>query len=305
MFTASKTLCNRSLVSILEVERKFVPSPLLKKYASEASTTPRVSLIPTNIHVPSVTLSLLPRKRITDKYFDHKGQLELKGIWIRWRKTQDLTHDGVDDGPAETYWEAKVKQGGDYLDSQFVETKGRDAVEAFMAETGVCVSIHDLEFQLGFTADRMAWAVNGFEGETTEDGAPAMTLVLDKVSAALEGPNGEHPIYMHHQVGELELEKTVTTSFTNDLDARDSSEADHSANHRAANASHADSIRNQLTSFMAAYPAISEAGVSPVGKITAYMQQKEAVAARKSKDSAADRLTNMSEVRYERLTGKK
>jgi hypothetical protein len=30
-------------------------------------------------------------------------------------------------------------------------------------------------------------------------------------------------------------------------------------------------MRQQLTMFMAAYPTIFQAGVSPVGKITAYM----------------------------------
>jgi len=147
LFSASRALRSRSSVSKLEVERKFVPSPLLNKYASETATVSRIHVTPTTKHNPSVTLTRLPRKRITDKYFDHKGQLEQQGIWVRWRKGQTITHDGSKTITSQTSWEAKVKQGGNFLDSQFVEAKGRDAVEDLMAEAGVCHSIYDLSFQ--------------------------------------------------------------------------------------------------------------------------------------------------------------
>jgi hypothetical protein len=80
MFSTSKALSSRPVISKLEVERKFVPSPLLKKYASDTATTPRIRVNPAAVHSPSVVLERLPRKRITDKYFDYKGQLEQKGI---------------------------------------------------------------------------------------------------------------------------------------------------------------------------------------------------------------------------------
>lgn len=289
MLAAGKSLGNRSLTSTLEVERKFVPSALLKKYASDASTTPRISLIPATHHHRRATLTLLPRERVTDKYFDHKGQLEKKGIWVRWRKIQVLTHDGVETASPQAYWEAKVKQGGDFLDSQFVEAKGRDAVEALMVKAGVCDSVYNLEFELGFVADRVSWAVSGLEGEDSEEGTPAMTLVLDTMTAALEGRDGEHPESIHHQVGELELEKTVTAS---PLDDRDT------------NTAQADSMREKLASFMTAYPTISDVGAPPVGKITAYMQHKETLAARKNKANVTARVADMSKERYERLFGK-
>jgi hypothetical protein len=306
MLAAGKALSNRSLVSTLEVERKFAPSILLKKYASETSTTTRIFLAPTTHRGLPTTLSALPRERITDKYFDHKGQLEQKGIWVRWRKTQLTTHDGLETAPPQITWEAKVKQGGDFLDSQFVEAKGRDAVEKLMADAGVCDSIYNLDFQLGFVADRVSWAVNrpGNDEEPCT-GRAAMTLVLDTMSAALEGRNGEHAKFMHYQVGELELAKTITTTATNLEEACTIDQAELLAKHCTASAVEAESMRQQLSAFMAAYPAIFQAGATPVGKITAYMQRKETLAASNKKVNATGRLANMAEVRYERLVGGK
>jgi hypothetical protein len=300
IFSASKALSNRSIISKLEVERKFVPSPLLKKYAREAATTPRIYVTPATGRNPSVTFTRLPRKSITDKYFDLKGQLEQKGIWVRWRKEQTTTQDGVGIIASQTSWEAKVKQGGNFVDLQFVEAKGRDAVETLMAEAGVCRSIYDLSFQLGFVADRVGWTVNGYNGEEEVDDTAAMSLVLDTMSAALEGPNGEHSTFMHHQVGELELEMAITTTIDED-EARTVHEPAIKSEHGLACVSQAEAMRELLTTFMSTYPGILEAGESPVGKITAYMQRKQTLAARSERANAIDRLANMSEVQYERL----
>lgn len=103
MFSASKTLAKRSLTSKLEVERKFVPTPLLKKHASETSNVAIISLEPTTNNSSHLLLTRLPRKRVLDKCFDCRGQLEQKGIWIRRRKEQTTKHDGTDAGPSEGF----------------------------------------------------------------------------------------------------------------------------------------------------------------------------------------------------------
>jgi hypothetical protein len=302
MFSASKALRNRSIVSTLEVERKFVPSPLLKKYASETATTSRIHVTPVAGHSPSMILTRLPRKRITDKYFDHKGQLEQKGIWVRWRKDETTTYDGSKTVISQPSWEAKVKQGGNFVDSQFVEAKGRDAVEDLMAKAGVCRSIYDLSFQLGFVADRVGWAVQGFDSENGDADA-AMSLVLDTMSTALEGRNGEYSTFMHHQVGELELEKAITTSLEDQDDVHTVHKSAVDLKHRTTCASQAEVMRKRLDSFMSAYPTLFQTGNSPLGKITAYMQRKHALEAQAERAHAASRLANMSEVQYERLMG--
>ncbi|KAM0709614.1 hypothetical protein Q7P35_003654 [Cladosporium inversicolor] len=302
MLSASRALSNRAIISKLEVERKFIPSPLLKKYASETATLPRIHVAPAADHSPNVVLTRLPRKRITDKYFDHKGRLEQKGIWVRWRKEQTITHDNANIIASHTCWEAKVKQGGNFLESQFIEAKGRDAVEDLMAETGVCRSIYGLSFQLGFVADRVGWAVEGYDGQ--KDGEDAtMSLVLDTMTAALEGRNGEYSTFMNHQVGELELEKAITTNLEDEDGVRSIDESAMRSHHRATCASQAEAMREQLTTFMLTYPSLLEADGSPVGKITAYMERKHALAERLETTHAANKLVKTSEVQYERLMG--
>lgn len=298
MLAVKKALGGHALTSKLEVERKFVPSPLLKKLATENATTPRITLTSSQHDVSSAALTRLPRKRILDKYFDQKGQLERKGIWVRWRKQQDLQHDGTSAASSHAFWEAKIKQGGTYLDSQFVEAKGREAVEMVMAEGGVCDSIYDLTFKFGFVADRVSWSIgNGHDSNHDAE----MTILLDTVSAALEGNDSELPRYMHHQVGELELEKTITTCPAAEKDACFNDEVELTARHHAIRASEAKVMRTQLSTLMAAHPAIFDGEGSPLGKVTAYMQQKSDKASRVAKANAKGRLANMSELQYEKL----
>jgi hypothetical protein len=128
MSASTKSLLTRTITSKLEIERKFVPTPLLLKYASENSNNEILTLPPaaftaedrTSSHV---VLSRLPRKRVTDKYFDRAGALESKGIWVRWRREQTTAHDGngaetSSASGADGFWEAKIKQGGLILASQ-------------------------------------------------------------------------------------------------------------------------------------------------------------------------------------------
>ena len=160
MAAATKSLLTRHLTFKLEIERKFVPTPLLLKYAQG---NPRnETIIPPsskpNDNLPRVVLSRLPHKRVTDKYFDSNGHLESQGIWVRWRREQTTSHDGTDaawnaGSAADGFWEAKIKQDGDFVNSRFSEVRGREAVEGFMAEAGVCNSVYDLRLELGFMAD--------------------------------------------------------------------------------------------------------------------------------------------------------
>ena len=127
-----------------------------------------------------------------------------------------------------------------------------------------------------------------------------MTILLDTMSATLEGRDGELPKYMHHQVGELELEKTITTSLTTEDDVN-FNEAKLAARHQAVRGFEAYVMREQLSTFMQSYPAIFSAEGAPLGKVTAYMQQKGDAASRAAKANAKGRLANMSEVQYDKL----
>lgn len=302
MSTLNKTLNNRFLTSLLEVERKFVPTPALKGLINESSKpqTFYLSAIPISSRK---LLTRLTRKLVTDKYYDRKGQLESHGIWVRWRKEQVTKQDGTDAQPAQGFWEAKVKQDGDFVDSKFIEVQGRDAVENVMDSVGVCDSIFDLKLELGFMADRVSWNVKSVEGEGGKhydhDDA-TMTLIIDTVIASLEGPNGEYPKNFAHQVGELELQKPIVTTSHHPNDHPLSS-----TKHSRLRAAEGDKMHEQLETFMDSHPEIFAGEGKPVGKLTAYIKHRKEQAERAWKANESGRIANMSEIKWEReINGK-
>ena len=79
----------------LEVERKFIP------------TTSSITLLRTNTGVPPFSSHLhVGLSRTHDVYYDKGGKLMQAGIYLRQRNGK---------------WEAKVRQGGNYTNSQFDE----------------------------------------------------------------------------------------------------------------------------------------------------------------------------------------
>ena len=194
-----------------------------------------------------------------------------------------------------------------------------------MAEAGVSNSVYDLRYELGFMADRVSWAVEEFgsgqEGDGGEgDDAAALTLVLDSMLASLEGPDGSHPKYMQHKVGELEFEKTTktdiaTTAITTNSDigniptvtnASTSPISATSDNHHTSTCtSESNTMNAHLEAFMSAHPEIFAGEGTPKGKLTAYIDQNKELAARDWKENASGRFANLSEVEYERLFGGK
>ena len=116
--------------STAEVERKFLPTALLKMYLN-SGTKPLNSLrfgegeskICKDAAAP-LNFYRLPDKRIRDTYFDSDDQLSNKGIWVRSRTSQTIRSEDfplVSTGEPSKDWEAKVRIAGDYADSQFVE----------------------------------------------------------------------------------------------------------------------------------------------------------------------------------------
>lgn len=301
MSALNKALKKRFLTSLLEVERKFVPTPALKALVNDSPQTHPFHLATTPVSSRKI-LTRLTRKLVTDKYFDRKGQLESHGIWVRWRKEQVTKHDGTDAEPAQGFWEAKVKQGGDFVDSKFIEVQGRDAVENVMDSVGVCDSIFDLKFELGFMADRVSWDVKSVDGEQSEhdDHDATMTLIVDTMIASLEGPNGEYPKNFAHQVGELELQKPIVSASHHPNDHPLSC-----TKHSQLRAAEGDKMHEQLETFMDAHPEIFTGEGKPVGKLTAYIRHRKEMAERAWKANESGRIANMSEIKWEReINGK-
>ncbi|KAM0719946.1 hypothetical protein Q7P37_004081 [Cladosporium fusiforme] len=295
MSSFNKAITNRLLTSKLEVERKFVPTPALRKLASEPPNGSRLFL-PSASNSPRTLITRLSRKRVSDKYYDRNGQLEGRGIWVRWRKEQTTKHDGNDAEPSQGVWEAKVQQGGDFVNSKFVELKGRDAIEELMSNAGVCDSIYDIKYQMGFMADRVSWSVQSLDGKQSHDDEAAMTIVLDTIIASLEGADGGHPKNFHHEIGELELAKTVTTQLNGTADG----DGALVRKHDSARVAEGDRMDEELAAFMKARPEVFAGDGVPLGKLTAYVKYKKDQAERAWKANEGGRIASMSEIKWER-----
>ncbi|KAJ7021965.1 hypothetical protein C8F04DRAFT_1402624 [Mycena alexandri] len=118
----------RSLISKIEIERKFLPTrPIL--HALTRTTTIPIS--------PSISRARPAAVHfIRDVYYDrHDGRLTAEGLWVRRRSVV-----GGGSSSSSCIWEAKVRVGGDFVASQFVvaidqvvETTGGDFVAACVA----------------------------------------------------------------------------------------------------------------------------------------------------------------------------
>ena len=159
-FTHLKSMSSLRNKIHLEVERKF--SQLRVYPLHQAGGTPGFHRI---LYLGSSTF--------TDTYFDKNKLLADKGIWLRQR-------DGK--------WEGKVRQAGNFINSQFREVNRIEDIQDQVGSlTGSADSKH---FGLSQTATiktfRETWKAND-----------RFTVVLDRTDFG-------------HEVGEVELAETVT-----------------------------------------------------------------------------------------------
>ncbi|MCJ1320652.1 hypothetical protein MMC15_005992 [Xylographa vitiligo] len=149
--------------TILEVERKFACNP---------HTT---SIIHANSGFPQLpNLTFKGQHTFEDIYYDLNQVCFLHGTWIRKR-------NGT--------WQAKIRRGGDFTNSQFDEIDGAEDVSALLRKLHVNVSIEAENFGLGelarFVTRRDAWKV-----------ADVYEVVVDNTDFG-------------HSVGEVELQQLL------------------------------------------------------------------------------------------------
>jgi hypothetical protein len=115
-------------VSSLEVERKIHPTAILKAHldpnvahAHDYEYNPPESRVtglqPMNI----LTFDRLPDRIIRDVYLDINNSLSRKGLWIRYRESSNVRSPEFPfflESSSAREWEAKIRLGGDYRDSQ-------------------------------------------------------------------------------------------------------------------------------------------------------------------------------------------
>lgn len=198
---------------IFEVERKFL---------SDCGTKDRISRNQGN---PAFRdLRYLGKWSFEDQYFDHHGLLCANNIWLR---TRDLC------------WVAKIRQGGNRINSQFKEisstTDIAKLVQQYCPSANVSLPNFGLQGIAQFKTVREAWrADDRFE------------IVLDSTDFG-------------HSVGEVELQESVISSDDESL------KSSYDAKGKA--------MDQEIETFMQRYSWAFPVG-EPVGKLTAYFARK-------------------------------
>ncbi|GKZ74993.1 hypothetical protein AnigIFM60653_001486 [Aspergillus niger] len=149
----------------LEVERKFS----------------RLAVQPLTLaggHPPFRSLRYLGLRSMHDIYYDLDGLLSSKGIWVRKR-----------DGD----WEAKIKDGGNFQNSRFMEMRNPEEISRHLKlSTGISqteLTNFGLRELASFTTFRQSWVAD-------DD----FTIVQDTMD------------FDNHMVGEVELQCTLPRS---------------------------------------------------------------------------------------------
>jgi thiamine-triphosphatase len=197
------------------VERKFLSTP---------NTIP---LLNANRGVPPFSsIQQLGHRAFTDIYYDHNNNLSSHGIWVRQRNNT---------------WQAKIRRGGDYINSQFEEVSGWEACRDVVANVFQSSSEDAKDtFGLGPIArirtERHEWEMNN-----------KFQVVVDTTDFG-------------HSVGEVELSRNIETVMDGEdgFVVRDGTMA---------------RLNEEIEEFMKTYAwAFPEGKV--IGKLSAYFEWK-------------------------------
>lgn len=260
----------KRIVSNVEVERKFNPCPNFASLLSEQAAGRPLS----NRHGGGALAVLRqPGQLIRDTYYDTgDGQLSDRGLWVRQRyygsaPAASLSHarvDGAGDGGDRAEWNAKLRVGGHFTNSQFVELDGKEAVaREVLRVCGAGARLEDLRAVADLQTRRAAWAVVRLPDGTPP--AAQMTVVVDAVTEAGAGAaGGSDDAAFRHTVGEVELFQTVAT------------EGEDAAEHEARRKEAAARRMGELEALMRAGADLFPTSPPPVGKLAAYYAWKAA-----------------------------
>jgi thiamine-triphosphatase len=198
----------------LEVERKFLVTPVAVSYLRSNSGGSRFK-----------KHESLGKQTTQDAYYDRNGLLFSKGVYIRRRNG---------------HWEAKIRTGGDFINSAFTEVDGNNAVKEVI-EQNLTVSADGLSIEemlepcAEFVTERESWMMDGrfkVDVDTTDFGHMVGEVELTRT---LRAANGEH--------GEEEEERE---QLKQEMD-------------------------RDIKAFMQSYPQAFPAG-RPLGKLSAYFR---------------------------------
>ncbi|OTA57682.1 hypothetical protein K449DRAFT_132985 [Hypoxylon sp. EC38] len=252
----------KRIVSNVEVERKFNPGP---KFASLLASSTRTSTQGQHQehinHDERLPFSVInhPGQLIRDTYYDTKDDhLCTLGLWVRQRNINILPLNStlpITDHKDNTEWNAKVRLGGHFRNSQFVEYDGKKKVsEEVLRITNSKMRLEDLQVASDLQSRRTEWEVL----RLADGKAPSakMTIVVDEVTEA--GKENVDESAFNHTIGEVELFQEFVTEEKDD------------AEHEALRKEIAVQRMKELEEFMLAHPDIFSTDPKPIGKLSAY-----------------------------------
>lgn len=252
----------RPLQYILEVGRKFTPTPLSVSHLRTNTGTPRLPKIQ---HCGSIIQK--------DIYFDRKDILCDNGIWVRQRKQSlpkiDKTSFGDEkicgSGGIETLtekrevsWQAKIRKGGDRVNSSFAEVHDYDSILDLLRcrfpSLADLKRIEDLGVLARITCLREMWRVDG-----------KFNVVIDETDFG-------------HVVGEVELEVEFDTGGMGSGNGNEEWRGGLSGlvgGDRSGRNEEAALLKNmdtEIETFMRMYESAFPVEGRVVGKLTAYFE---------------------------------
>lgn len=212
----------------VEVERKFRYEPVFVNRLKANSGSPAFG-----------SLEYLGQTTFTDTYFDDPvSTLSRQGVWVRQRGTG---------------WQAKIRQGGDYTNSQFHELSCPDDIGRIIKSYNVQYSplsaggsdkTFGLKSMAQFTTIREAWRAN-----------KEFKIVLDRTDFG-------------HAVGEVELELEVES---NNNDNNNNNHDENEKRWAAERQGMTTQMDRQIETFMQDYSWAFPDG-KVVGKLSAYFE---------------------------------
>jgi thiamine-triphosphatase len=140
--------------ALLEVERKFNPSPYSISLLRQNGGSPRFDKIQYN-----------GVEHLEDIYYDKQDMLCGQGTYARLRhwRPSPRTINSFDQLPV-TFWQAKIRRAGNYTNSAFVEVEGHEEVLAAIKERVPrlqdIANVNELPVMAHIVSQREIWEVD-------------------------------------------------------------------------------------------------------------------------------------------------
>lgn len=279
----------KRIISNVEVERKFNPNPMLLSFLSRR---PQAQSRESFNRQKGGAFAVVnqPGQLIRDTYYDTDGLLGKLGLWVRQRYVHVLPPDPLrvknkedvevaggpglallPDDKAKAKWNAKLRIGGRFTNSEFVEFNGKEDVSSeILRITGTRTGLEDLQVVEDLQTCRSVWEVTQLPDGTAP--SAKMTIVIDAVTEAETGEDArsddESAPAFAHTIGEVELFQTVVTEKEDEVE------------HEARRKEISTQMMGQLEAFMLAHTDLFPTSPPPLGKLTAYDRWKAAKTAK-------------------------